>query len=316
MLTRRKVYLSKLESAKGTDASPTPSADLILPNGDLTPGVPTEQDSGEGDLKGTFGPGDSVTTKQSMSVEVTTRVRGLGQGAGALLTPAIHPWLLASGHTVVTAGDGVTVARSATYTPSSVEANLRSTTDYLYEAGLLYRLLGAVGPISFEASMAALTAKSTRQARYTAPTVVALPAWAAPAQRIFRMTSALCVVTEGGTAVNIGAFSFDPGTDVQEAAETGNLEFLVANRNPIISIDPRAVATAAELLALTNATSVQIVATFTNELGETLVFTAPKCVSSEFGRGDRAGRITSAKKFSLKETNGDDQYTIRWTAVL
>lgn len=316
MRTRGKVYLSKVEAVKGTDAVPVPASDLILPNGDLTPGIPTEQDMGDGDLKGTFGPGDSVTTKQSMSIEVSTRVRGLGQGAAALLTPAIHPWLLASGHTVVTAGDGTTIARSAEYKPSSVEANLKSTSDYLYEDGLLYKLLGAVGPVSFEASMAALMAKSTRQAKYTAPTVVALPAWAAPTQKIFRMTSALCTVTEGGAAVNIGAFTFDPGTDVQEANETGNLEFLVANRNPIISIDPRAVATAAELLALTNATSVQIIATFTNELGETLVFTAPKCVPSEFAHGDRAGRITSAKKFSLKETAGDDQYTIKWTSVL
>lgn len=316
MLTRRKLYLSKIESVKFTDAAPVPATDLILPNGDLNISIPTEQDSGEGDLKGTFGPGDSVTTKQSMSVEVTTRVRGLGQGAGALLTPAIHPWLLACGHTVVTAGDGATTPRSATYTPSSVDTNLKSTTDYMYEDGLLYKLLGTVGPISFEASMAALMAKSTRQAKFTAPTVVALPASSAPTQKVFRMTSALCTVTEGGGAVNIGAFTFDPGTDVQEANETGNFEFLVANRNPVISIDPRAVATTAELLALTNATSVQIVATFTNELGETLVFTAPKCVPSEFSHGDRAGRITSAKKFSLKETTGDDQYTIKWTATL
>lgn len=316
MLTRRKVYLSKVESVKGTDSVPTVSADLILPNGDFAPSVPSEQDMGDGDLKGTFGPGDSVTTKQSMSLEITTRVRGLGQGATALLTPAIHPWLLASGHTVATAGDGTTIARSATYTPSSVEANLKSTSDYAYEDGLLYKLLGAVGPVSFEASMAALMAKSTRQAKYTAPTVVALPTWGAPTQKIFRMTSALCVVSEGGSPVNIGAFTFDPGTDVQEANETGNLEFLVANRNPIISIDPRAVATAADWLALTNASSVQIIATFTNELGETLVFTAPKCVPSEISAGDRAGRITRAKKFSIKETTGDDQYTIKWTSVL
>lgn len=316
MLTRRKVYLSKVEAVKGTDAAPVVASDLILPNGDLAIAIPTEQDMGDGDLKGTFGPGDSVTTKQSMSVEVATRVRGLGQGAGALLTPAIHPWLLASGHTVVTAGDGATVARSATYTPSSVEANQKSTTDYLYEDGLLYKLLGAVGPISFEASMAALMAKTTRQSKYSAPTVIALPAWSTPTQKIFRMTSALCTVTEGGPAVNIGAFTFDPGTDVQEANETGLLEFLVANRNPILSIDPRAVATAADWLALTNATSVQVIATFTNELGETLVFTAPKCVPSEIAPGDRAGRITRAKKFSLKETAGDDQYTIKWTAVL
>lgn len=316
MLTRRKVYLSKVESSKGTDAAPTSSADLILPNADLNIAVPTEQDAGDGELKGTFGPGASVTTKQAMSLEVVTRVRGLGQGAGALLTPAIHSWLLASGHTVVTAGDGTTVARSAEYKPSSVEANLKSTTDYFYEDGLLYKLLGAVGPLTFEAAMNALIAKSTRQSKYTVPTVVALPTWAAPAQEVFRMTSALMTITEGGSTVNIGAFTFDPGTEVQEANETGQHYFEVANRKPTIKIDPRAVATTAAWAALTSCTSAAIVATFTNSLGETLVFTANKCVPMEIAPGDRAGRNTRQKTFSLKETAGDDQYSIKWTAVL
>jgi hypothetical protein len=39
-------------------------------------------------------------------------------------------------------------------------------------------------------------------------------------------------------------------------------------------------------------------------------------VPSEIAPGDRAGRITRQKKFSLKETAGDDQYTIKWTSVL
>jgi hypothetical protein len=164
--------------------------------------------------------------------------------------------------------------------------------------------------------MNALMVKGTPQAKFSAPTVVALPAWTAPTQKIYRMTNTLCAVTEGGVTVNIGAFSFDAGVDVQELYETGNHEFGVVNRNPVITIDPRAVASAAELLALTNATSVQIIATFTNELGETLVFTAPKAVPTEIAPGDRAGQITRQKTFSLKETSGDDQYTIKWTAVL
>lgn len=316
MLTRRKVFLHKIEATKGTDSVPVVGSDLILPSADINVAVPTEMDSGEGEIKGTFGPGASVVTKQAMSMEISTRVRSLGQGAAALLTPSIHSLLLASGHTVVTAGDGTTVARSAIYTPSSVEANLKSATGYAYEDGLLYKLLGAVNGLMFEASMGVLTAKATIQSKYTAPTVVALPTWATPAQQIFRMTSALCAVTEGGATVNIGAFSFDTGTDVQELNETGNFAFEMANRNPVISIDPKAVATAAAWDALAAATSAQIIATFTNSIGETLVFTAPKCVASEVAAGDRAGRITRAKKFSLKETAGDDQYTIKWTSVL
>lgn len=316
MLTRRKVYLSKIEATKGVDSLPVPASDLILPNGDLNIAVPTEQDSGEGDIKGTFGPGDSVTIKQALGLAVTTRVRGLGQGAAALLVPAVHPWLISSGHVVVSAGDGVTTARSATYTPSSVEANLKSASDYFYEDGLLYKLLGCVGNLSFQASMNALTVTSNRQSKYAVPTVVALPAWAAPAQKVFRMTAALMAITEGGATINIGAFTFETGTAVDENYEVGNHSFEVANRNPTITIDPKAVPNANAWNALTNCTSAQIVATFTNELGETLVFTAPKCVPSEISPGNRAGRITLQKTFSLKETAGDDQYTVTWTAIL
>lgn len=316
MRTRGKVFLYKLESTKGTDASPTPSADLILPNSDINIAIPTEQDPGDGEVKGTFGPGASVTTKQSMSIEIPTRVRGLGQGAGALLTPSIHAALLASGHTVTTAGDGSGTARSAEYKPSSVEANLKSATGYYYEDGLLYKLLGASNGLSFEAAMNALICKFTPQSKYTAPAAVALPSWAAPTQEVFRMTSALMAITEGGGTINIGAFTFDTGTVVGEAYETGQHYFEVGDRKPTIKIDPRAVANVNDWTALTNCTSAQIIATFTNSLGETLVFTAPKCVPMEIASGDRAGRITRQKTFSLKETSGDDQYTIKWTAVL
>lgn len=316
MLTRRKVFLYKTESAKGTDAVPAVSADLILPNGDPNIAIPTDQDSGEGDVKGTFGPGDSVTLKQGMSIEIGTRVRGLGQGAAALLTPAIHAALLASGHTVTTAGDGTTVARSAEYKPSSVEANLKSATGYFYEDGLLYKLLGAVNGLSFEAAMNALMCKFTPQSKYTVPTVVALPAWAAPTQNFFRMTSALMAITEAGVTANIGAFNFDTGTKVEEAYETGQHYFEVADRNPILTIDPRAEVNANVWNALSNCTSAALIATFTNGIGETLVFTANKCVPMEITPGARAGRITRQKKFSLKETAGDDQYGIKWTSVL
>lgn len=316
MLSRRKVFLYKVETTKGTDAVPTVTDDLIVISGDANIAVPTEQDDGADELKGTMGPGDSVTTKQSQSIDITTRIRGLGQGAGALVLPHIHGALMASGHTVTTAGDGITTARKATYAPTSNESQIKSSTGYYYEDGLLYKLLGAVNNLSFSASMDALKASFTPQAGYVAPAVQAFPAFNMPTEEVFRMTSALCAVTEGGSPVNIGSFTFDPGVDVQENNETGQHYFEVANRNPMITIDPRAVASVADWNALTNCTSFAIVATFTNSLGETLVFSADKAVPQEIAPGDRAGKITRGKTFSLKETNGDDQYSIEWTSVL
>lgn len=316
-LTRSKVYLSKIESTEGTDAAPVPSSDLILLDGDVNIEVPTEQDMGDGELKGTFGPGQSTTLKQAFSLSPSTRVRGLGQGVAALLTPAIHPWLLASGHTVVTAGNGSGVARSATYAPSSVLANLKTATEYFYENGLLYKMLGASHAPMFEASMSVLKAKSKPQSKYTAPAAQALPAWALPTQDFFRMTSALCTVSEGGSAVQVGSFTFDPGTAIEETYETGFHGFRVADRKPTIKINPRAVAgSVADWARLSACTSLAIVATFTNGIGETLVFTANKCVPSAIAAGARAGRQIRDVTYELKETAGDDQYSLVWTAVL
>lgn len=317
MLTRNKVFLYKVETTKGVDAAPVPASDLIMPNGDLQIATPTEKDTGEGDIKGTFGPGDSVTLKQASSLEISTRVRGLG-GVGGALTPDIHALLIASGHSVTLGGDGTTTPRTATYKPTSVSATIQNAgaTGYFYEDGLLHKLLGAVNSLSFEAAMNVLMAKAAIQAGYTAPTVVALPAWAAPAGEIFRMTSALCAVTQDAGTINIGSFTFDCGVDIQENYESGSHFFEIANRNPTLVIDPKAVATAADWTALTNSTGFALIATFTNSLGETLVFTAPNAQLNEISTGDRAGRITRQKTFSLKETSGDDQYTIKWTGVI
>jgi hypothetical protein len=316
MLTRRKAFLYKVEGTKGVDAAPVAPDDVIIPNGDLNISIPTEQDTGEGDLKSTFGPGESVTIKQAMSIEISTRVRGLGQGASALLVPSIHAMLMASGHDYNPTGDGSATPRAVVYTPTSVEASLKSATGYFYEDGLLYKLIQAANNLSFEASMTALMAKGTAQAGYLAPTVVAIPAISAQTEEVFRMTSTLCAVTDEGTPINIGSFTFDPGVDIQESYATGEHFFEVANRNPTLVIDPKAVATADDWNALTNATSVEIIATFTNSIGETLVFHFPRAVPSDMSSGDRAARITRGKTFSLKETATDDQYSITWTSVL
>ncbi|MBI1397071.1 MAG: hypothetical protein GC151_13930 [Betaproteobacteria bacterium] len=315
MLTRRKMVLAKVETTKGTDASPTAGSNLILPNGDLQIQVPIEQDTGAGDLKSTFGPGQSVTFKQAMKLATTVRVRGLGSGASALTEPMIAPLLRASGHDVATAGDGSSTAKSATYTPTSVGANLKSNTVYFYEDGLLYKMLGAVCNLSFEAAMNALIVKAEFQSKYTAPATASFPSFTAPTEEVFRMTNTLCTMSDGST-INIGKFTFDSGAKVSEAYETGNHEFQVEDREPTITIDPLAIASAADWTALINATSFHLTATFTNSLGETLVFDAPAAVLQEISTGDRAGRITREKKFSLKETSGDDQYSIEWTSVL
>lgn len=316
MLPRRKILLSKIESTQGTDSSPVVGSDLIMPQNDIAVGVPTEQDSGAGELKSTMGPGEATTMKQSQTIPVEARVRGLGTGAGALIVPDLHPYLMASGHAVVSSGDGSGTPRKSIYSPISDQALLKTHSTYLYEDGLLYKLLGAVNNLSFEASMSVLLFKANVQAPYIVSTVVALPSYTYPTPGLFKMTSALCVVSEDGSTVNIGAFTFDAGVDVQEAYETGYHYFEVADRDPKITIDPRAVATADDWNRLTNATTIAIVVTFTNAAGETLVFNAPKCVPMENTPGARAGRITRARTYALKETTGNDQYTITYTSVL
>lgn len=316
MLARNKLLLYKVETTKGTDASPTAGSNLIIPDTDLQIATAVDTDNGAGELKGTFGPGRPVTLKQVLSLDFQGRVRGLGAGAGALTNPDLHPLLMASGHAVATAGNGTSVARSATYTPTSVIANLKSATGYFYEDGLLWKLLGAVNDLSFEAQLGqALKVKGKIQGKYTAPSVVSVPSYTAPTQQIFRATNTLLTFSDGGS-LNIGSFSFDSGTKVEEAYETGLHEFSVTDRAPVITIDPRAVASLTEWNALAANTSFALTATFTAPNNETLVFTAPKAVLMEVSRQTRAGQIVSQRKYQLCETSSDDQYSIVWTGIL
>ncbi|XAI95670.1 hypothetical protein [Microcystis phage Mae-JY22] len=316
MLARNKLLLYKVETTKGTDASPTPSANLIMPDTDLNIATAIESDSGAGELKGTFGPGLPVTTKQLLSLDFQGRVRGLGAGVAALVNPDIHPLLMASGHKVTTAGNGTSTPRSATYSPTSVIANLKSCTGYFYEDGLLWKLLGSVCDLSFEAQLGqSLKVKSKLQGKYTVPTTVGVPTFTAPSQHIFRATNTLLSFSDG-SALNIGSFTFDSGTKVEEAYETGLHEFNVTDRAPMITIDPRSVASATEWNALSANTSFALTATFTAPNGETLVFTAPRAVLAEVTRQTRAGQIISQRKYQLCETTSDDQYEIEWTGSL
>ena len=316
MLARNKLLLYKVETTKGTDATPVPASNLIIPDTDLNIATSVETDTGAGELKGTFGPGLPVTTKQLLSLDFQGRVRGLGAGAGALTNPDLHPLLMASGHAVTTAGNGTGAPKSASYVPTSVIANLKSATGYFYEDGLLWKLLGAVNDLSFEAQLGqALKVKAKLQAKYSAPTTVSVPSFTAPTQQIFRATNVLLTFSDGGS-LNIGSFSFDTGVKVEEAYETGLHEFNVTDRAPTITIDPRAVATTAEWTALSANTSFALTATFTAPNGETLVFSAPRAVLMEVTRQTRAGQIVSQRKYQLCETTSDDQYEIEWTGIL
>lgn len=316
MLARNKLLLYKIEGTKGTDSTPTAGSNLLIPDTDLQIEVPSEMDTGAGELKGSFGPGRPVTTKQGLALSFQGRVRGLGSGTGALTEPDISPLLRASGHGVTTAGNGTSVARSAVYAPTSVAANLKSASAYFYEDGLRYKLLGAVNDLSFEAQVGqALHVKAKLQANYAAPATASVPSYTAPTQKIFRATSVLLAFSDGST-LNIGSFAFDTGTKVEEANETGLHEFNVVDRAPTITIDPRAVATTAEWAALTANTTFHLIATFTNELSETLVFDAPVAVLIEASRQTRAGQVVSQRKYQLCESTSDDQYSITWTAVL
>jgi len=317
MLPRNKAFLFKEESTKGADSVPTPADNLIVLYEDSDIAPATEADMAEGELKGSMGPGMPETMKQSCGLPVTVRVRGLGQGVAAQLLPELDPFLKNTGHTVVSAGDGSSTPRSATYSLSSTESDFKTASGYWFEAGLRYRMLAATNGFSIEASMAApVLFKTTIQSAYEAPTVVAVPAITPHPERIFKMTSALVNITEAGGTVNIGQFSFDTGSAPEENFETGNHDFSIFDRSPTITIDPKAVTTAVDWDRLTNSTAVVIVATFTNAVGETLILNAPKCVPVEQSTASRGGRMTRSRKYQLVETTQNDQYTLVWTSVL
>ena len=297
------LVLAKLEVTKGTDPVPTPAADAVR-----VKSIKVTKNTGEiarPVVKGTMGNLAHLIGKETVAAEIVLEMRGSGAAGTA---PEASPLFQAC-----RLSETVVASTSVTYAPSSSTATEKSATIYVYQDGLLWKLIGAVGNCKIDASIdGVLTATFSVQAAYTAPTAVGVASGAVFDSSQPIVMSNASVVTDGAT-IKVGKFDLDLGNDVQHHYTTGLNEFTVANRNPSVSFTKDSISTVAEWTALAAGTSAALSALVSGGAGNIVTITAPAGKRKSVSLGERAERHTLDVAYALYETSSDNQFSIALT---
>ena len=139
LLSRLRTVLAKIETTYGTDSSPTGAANaILLRNLSITP---IESDLASRDLiRSYLGNSDQLVTAKHVVAEFEVELAGAGAAGTA---PAYGPLLRACGMSETTVA-----STSVTYAP--VSQNFESATIYMNVNGVLHKMLGARGTVSFD----------------------------------------------------------------------------------------------------------------------------------------------------------------------
>jgi len=297
-----RLLLAKLEVTKGTDPTPTPAADAVRVQSFQISHTMNNADRPA--VKGTMGNLKHISDPDpSLNITIVAELKGSGAAGTA---PSLSPLIQACRCT-----ETIVASTSVTYAPST--ATEKSCTIYAYMDGLLWKFVGCVGTMSVAGDIGTLLlATFTMQAKYAAPTAVAVPAGAVFDATLPVMTSSIDVINDGA-AIKVGAFAVDLGNDVQEHKTIGDHYFAVSNRAPTMTFTKDSIATAAEWAALIAGTNASLSATFGATAGNITTITAPVGVRTTVGYSERAEQDTLDVAYNLYESTSDDQFAIVFT---
>lgn len=230
---RNVVLLAKVETTKGSDASPTGADNAILPVGEISL-TPIEADRVPRNiLRGYFGAPDQLLGSTWQSIRFAVELAGAGAAGTA---PAWGALLQACGF-----AETVTSGQRVDYTP--VSTSLKSVSIYAYADGLEYQLIGAVGTFNGTATVGGIPVLNFEfWAPYKAPSAQSnatptLTAWKVP--KIVSDANTVDVVLggtysagaiSGGTSYVSGGIEFDMGNVVTRRELIGAKESVLTDR--------------------------------------------------------------------------------------
>ena len=292
-----RLVLTKIETTNGTDSLPVPATDAIrVSTANITPNVEAID---RAVLKTTMGNLPHMIGKKTATVELEVELKGSGAAGTA---PEMAPLLKACGLV-----ETVTAGTDVSYTPSTTATE--TATIYIYKDGLLWKLLGSKGKVSFETTIGQITLmKFTMQALYTPPVLSAVPSGAAYQSSQPIIANNVDVATESLGAIKVATVGFDDGNDLQEHYVIGEHSFQIAQRQPTATITKDSVGTTAEWDGLAAGLDAAISLTF-GVAGNQFKADFPVARKEGIGYSERAERDTLDASYRLYESVGDDQYT-------
>jgi hypothetical protein len=308
MLVNREVILAKLESTYNADPTPAAGSDAVL--------VESPSWTNEGarmieraNVKATLGKDQSIFAGSLKAVSFEMEIKGSGS-AGT--PPEMGPLLRGCG-----LGETIVASTSVTYAPVSTAQE--SITIYYYADGMLHKLTGCRGNVSFS-----MEAGGAGKASFSFTGHNAGVTDAAMVTPSYDSTVPAPVInvpfTIGGYASVINSLSVDLSnglaTPSDMSSSDGFGEVIITARDVNGSFDPEAVLKATKdyinewEAGTTMALSCGVIG---SSAGNRYKVDMPAVYYREVGQGDRDGLRTFDISYGATESTGDDEISLAFT---
>jgi len=308
MLINREVLLAKIEATYNVDPIPTAALDAMLVE-NLSPANEGLRMTERPGVRASIGALQYVYGDTLRSISFDAELKGSGVAGTA---PELG--VLFRGCAF---GETIAAGVSVTYAP--VSTGHESLTLYYYQDGMLTKLTGARGTVSFafEAGMPA-KASFTFTGHTSTPTDVALvnPTFDTTTPEPFKGAT----FTIDSFAATIGQLSFDMSNQIAMpsdcSANDGFGEIRVTGRDVAGSIDPEKELVSVEAFEanMRNGTTMALA---TGVIGATTgnryAVNMPAVYYRDLGDGDREGIRTLECSFGASEATTDDEVSIAFT---
>jgi hypothetical protein len=306
---RKFLILAKTEVTQFTDPTPTPAANSVLvKNLKISPLKVDTEDRAL--IRSYYGNSESIPVNEEANIEFDVECAGSGSPLG---TTAPYAALLGACGFAET----LVAVTSASYNP--ISTGFTFVTIYAYRDGLLYKMTGCAGNVSFSFAAKKLPFMHFKFiGKYIAVTDAAIPGGAvytAYKTPVASIPAKMGTVTIGGYAAKISELTCDMSNDVTHATWM-NLDTIgIMDRKPkgSMTVELVTVATNDYWTSVRNATSAALVFTQGTTAGNIFAFTAPAVQLSNVEETEYSGVL--ALKFStvFNPSAGNDEVKVMLT---
>jgi len=312
MLTKRRALAAKIETVEGTMEAIT-----VADGGILAVDPKFDADISMYDrniMMGTLSNMEPIPGAQSGTINFKVELKGTGTAYAVDNKPDLSTFIRACGfaETVdLTAG-----SEKVTYLPAST--GIPSLTIWLYEDGMVRKLYGCRGTVSFSGKIGEpvfADFKFTGVYGGTAVATMITPTFT----NIKPPTVLGASLTIDAYAAICESFSIDMGNEIQLrssiGAAKGYLSALMTGRKPTGKIDPEVVLpTAYDFMGKwTSGASAELsIGPIGSSDYNRFTLGAPNSVYTKVGSGDRAGNMTADLDMQLAMVTGDDEVKLEF----
>lgn len=306
---RKFLVLAKIETTQFTDASPTPASNsLLVENLKVSPLKVETEDRNL--VRSYYGFSDQIPVAEEAMIEFDVECAGSGTPLGT--AAAYGPLLRACGF-----AETLTATVKTEYNP--ISASFEYLTIYAYRDGVLFKMLGCAGSVSFDFAAKKLPHMHFRfTGKYSAVTDAAIPGGAvytAFKQPVASIPAKMGTVTIGAYAAKMAALSLDMANDVQHAIWMNNETLAIMDRKPKGSLTVELVTVALKdyWSDVRNATLAALTFTHGTTSGNIFALTAPQVQLSAVDEAEYSGTLALKFDTAFLPSAGNDEVKITLT---